>query len=322
MLLANHEIKNLIAKRVIVECDHEPGEFISPIFTVPKKDENVRLILNLKKLNVHSKTFHFKMENISTILELVTANCWMASLELKYAYYSVKVDPQYQKYLKFTYHGTMYKYTALPNGLSICTRNFTKLMKPPLAKIRVMNHILSGYIVDFYLQVSSYSCFARDVIDTVMTFDTLGFVIHPEKSKPIPKQELTILGFVINSITMTVRLAEEKRVKIKPILKCTVEHSCNIQIIQLAKVIGYFVSGLPGVQYGALYYRYLEMDKESTLKASKGDFDTVTAISVEGIIELKWWLNHLDINFTNLQLPPIKLTLSSDVHLKDVVLLL
>ena len=50
--LVDKEIKSLLEKGVIVSCDHEPGEFISPIFTVPKKDGMVRLILNSKHLNL------------------------------------------------------------------------------------------------------------------------------------------------------------------------------------------------------------------------------------------------------------------------------
>ena len=73
--------------------EHEEGEFISPIFTILKKDETVRLILNLKKLNQSIENHHFKMDSIQTVMSLVTPNCWMASLELKDAYYSVKVHP-------------------------------------------------------------------------------------------------------------------------------------------------------------------------------------------------------------------------------------
>eukprot|EP00794_Sanderia_malayensis_P014535 gene14535-16038_t len=49
------EIGSLLQKGVIVKCEHEPGEFISPIFTVPKNDGNVRLILNLKEFNKNVK---------------------------------------------------------------------------------------------------------------------------------------------------------------------------------------------------------------------------------------------------------------------------
>ena len=137
MSLVDMEIKSLLDKGVIVLCDHEPGEFISPIFTVPKKDGNVRLILNLKRLNSFIKNSHFKMDTIHTILKLVTPNCWMVSLDLKDAYYSVKIHSDFQKYLKFTYHGLLYKYTVFPNGLSTCPRKFTKMMKPPLSQLRL-----------------------------------------------------------------------------------------------------------------------------------------------------------------------------------------
>ena len=105
--LVDNEILSLQDKGVIVPCAHEPGEFISPIITVPKSDGGNRLILNLKKLNSFVKNFHFKMETIRTILTLVTPNCWMASLNLKGAYYSVRIHPNFQKYLKFMYNGTL-----------------------------------------------------------------------------------------------------------------------------------------------------------------------------------------------------------------------
>ena len=54
------ELNNLIEKKVIVPCDHEPGEFISPIFSVPKKDNKIRFILNLKHLNQYVQYHHFK----------------------------------------------------------------------------------------------------------------------------------------------------------------------------------------------------------------------------------------------------------------------
>ena len=79
----NTELNNLLDKKVIVPCDHEPGEFISPIFSVPKKDNKIRLILNLKNLNQYVQYHHFKMDSIHTALELVTQDCWMASVDLK-----------------------------------------------------------------------------------------------------------------------------------------------------------------------------------------------------------------------------------------------
>ena len=100
-------INILRAKKFISQCTPEPQEFVSPIFTLNKKDGNIRVILNLKKLNESFKYRHFKMDNIYTILKLITKDCWMASLDLKDAYYSVPIHPDYQKFLKFHYNGKL-----------------------------------------------------------------------------------------------------------------------------------------------------------------------------------------------------------------------
>ena len=62
------EIKSLLQKSAIVECEHESGEYISPIFTTPKKDGSSRMILNLKSLNKFIEYHHFKMESFLTVL--------------------------------------------------------------------------------------------------------------------------------------------------------------------------------------------------------------------------------------------------------------
>ena len=99
--MIDEEISKLAAKSVIVKTSHEPGKFISPIVSVPKKDKRAWLILNLKRFNEHVKSYHFKMDSIHTTLSLMTMGCWMATLDLKDAYYSVSIDKMYQKYLKF-----------------------------------------------------------------------------------------------------------------------------------------------------------------------------------------------------------------------------
>ena len=72
--LENHiqiclEIASLVDKKVIIETNHEVGEFISPLFSVPKKDNQVRLTLNLKLLNEHVIYTHFKMDSIDTTMK-------------------------------------------------------------------------------------------------------------------------------------------------------------------------------------------------------------------------------------------------------------
>ena len=68
-------LQNLRKKGVIKFCEHELGEYISPIFLKPLSDGSYRLILNFKEINSHLESVHFKMETINSVLKVNTSNC-------------------------------------------------------------------------------------------------------------------------------------------------------------------------------------------------------------------------------------------------------
>ena len=68
----------------------------------------------------------------------------------------------------------------------------------------------STYLDDMYLQGKTYQECVGNVIDSVQVVDSLGFVVHPAKSTFIPSQRLEFLGFILNSVEMTIRLTPEK----------------------------------------------------------------------------------------------------------------
>ena len=116
-IAVHQEIKTLLQKGVIMKVKYSPGQIVSGIFLLPKKDGTFRLILNLKSFN-EFVTYHFKMDSLQTIIKLVTPNCFMASIDMKDAYYSIPVKSEDRKYLHFQCADQFYEFTCLPNGLS------------------------------------------------------------------------------------------------------------------------------------------------------------------------------------------------------------
>jgi len=104
-------------------------------------------------------------------------------------------------------------------------RVFTKLLKVPFSHLRERKHISVVYVDDSYLQGKSFDNCTRNVIDTVNVLRKLGFTIHVDKSLLLPTQEITFLGFVFNSISMTITLTSEKKEKI--VLLCKEVLSSN-----------------------------------------------------------------------------------------------
>ena len=82
------------------------------------RTESHRLILNLKKLNQYITYHHFKMESLQSAVQLLKKDYWMAVLDLKDAYYSVPINIEHKKFLRFEFKGSLYEFTCLPNGLA------------------------------------------------------------------------------------------------------------------------------------------------------------------------------------------------------------
>ena len=174
--------------------------------------------------------------------------------------------------------------TCFPNGLAFCPRKFTKLLKPVYSTLRNLGNLTVAYIDDSYLSADTYELCVHNVIDTLSLFHQLGFVMHPDKSVLIPTQRLTFLGFVLDSQSMTVALTGEQAVKVKEACQQLLQEKA-ITIREVAKVLGLLTSSSPGVLYGPLHYRSLEMDKTQALKSNQANFDSIMALSGEAVAD-------------------------------------
>lgn len=116
------EITKLLSKGVIELTNHLNGDFMSTIFVRPKKDGSYRLILNLKPLNEFVSYYHFKMDNIHTLLKLMRPGCFMASVNLKDAHYSIPIASEDQQLLKFEL-GELFSFYLSPKWACIWPQN-------------------------------------------------------------------------------------------------------------------------------------------------------------------------------------------------------
>lgn len=290
--IIDREICKLLDMRVIEETVPSENQFVSPIFTRPKKDGEYRMILNLKELNESIEYHHFKMDTFETALKLIKPNCFMASIDLRHAYYSVNIYKPYRKYLRFHWKGKLYEYTCLPNGIALAPRKFTKLMKPVYANLRQMGHSNVGYIDDSMLSADTKLECSKNVDDTVSLMSDLGFIVHDVKSVIEPVQNIVFLGNHIDSIDMIVYLTESR----KQVLLQECRHLRGRQIVKIrevARLVGLIVASFSAVEYGPLFYRELEKEKSKALVLNKGNFDAKMSMTFPMLKEIDWWIENL-----------------------------
>ena len=92
------------------------------------------------------------MESLKQALHMVRQDCFMASIDIKDAFYSVPINEDYRKYLKFTWDRGFLQFCAMPNGYCDAMRLFTKLLKPVFATLKEQGYESVIYVDDSLLQ--------------------------------------------------------------------------------------------------------------------------------------------------------------------------
>ena len=162
-------------------------------------------------------------------------------------------------------------------------------MKPVFSHLRGKGHISSGYIDDSFLVGYSNSECQLNVDDTLQCFHELGFLTHDDKSVTTPTQIIQHLGFVLNSIEMTISISEKNTInRIISVLK---QNMPSIRAV--AQMIGMMVVCCPGLEYGPLFYRQIDIGKKTAaLKANQGDFDKHMTLSPKAHQDMLWWVEN------------------------------
>ena len=314
--LVQAEIDKFLENGVIKEAQHEVGEFISNIFVRPKPDGEARIILDLTELNKKVQYQHFKMFSLSTAVDLVTPGAFMASVDLRHAYYTIPIKIEHRKYLRFTWKGKLYEYTCLPNGLSACPRIFTMLLKPIYAKLIELGYVVFPYIDDSFIIADTKDECGEAVQAVCSEFQDAGFTIHEKKSVLVPSTKIKFLGFWIDSVRMEVSLTKEKINKFRSFAEALLAPPRKKKIRKVAVLLGLMTAYSQGLQYGSAHIKSLEIDKNVALRKARGNFENQMVISEHGLQDITWWIKNVDGAHKVIKIEDSTVELTTDASLE------
>ena len=132
-VLVNQEILEMLKKGLFL------GTFVKNILNVRKKDAGNRSVINSKNLNQFILYQHFKMSGFHCLKFLIQENDFLSKIELNDVYFSVSLEKESEKYIRFLWLGSLYQFLYLCFRLEPIPRIFTKLLKIPIALQRKMN---------------------------------------------------------------------------------------------------------------------------------------------------------------------------------------
>ena len=289
----NNAVREFLDHHIIEPCtDSQEPCFYSNIFPRIKHDGTARIILNLKRFNLHLEYIHFKMETMKDVINLIYQNCYFATIDLKHAYFSVPIVESDRRWLRFIWNGTHYQFACLPQGLTSAPRIFTKLMKPVFAHLRSRGYVVLCYIDDCIFIAPSKEELNDIIQYALCLFDSLGLTSNLLKSSLVPNTQVEFLGFHLNSCDMTITLTDHKQTKIKNMAVDLLKQQ-SVTIRQLASFIGNVVAATLAVPLAPLRYKYLEIERNRALAASKGNYDFNIQLSPVAKDLIQWWVDNI-----------------------------
>ena len=193
------EVEAMLAKGALeIARDLGPG-FYSRLFLVEKASGGWRPMIDLSHLNEFVQLTPFKMETVASVLLSVREGDFLASLELKDAYFQIPIHPSSWKLFRLTSEGTVYQFRALCFGLSTAPKVFTKVFAAVSAWAHSHGIRLLRYLDDWLILSSSEREAKQSVQSLLSICRTLGIVINEKKSDLVPSQTAKYLGMTIDT---------------------------------------------------------------------------------------------------------------------------
>ena len=235
----------------------------------------------------------------------------MINLDLTDAYLTVPMHPDSQKFLRFLLGDKTFQFTAMPFGLNLAPRLFTKIMKPVVASLRSKGVRLIIHLDDILIIASSVETLNSHKKLAVDLLESLGFLINYKKSSLTPSQQITFLGMLVDSVSMQFILPPMKSVQIQKDCSLLL-NTPNPTIRHLSRVLGLLESCRPAVWSAPLHYRQIQTLQITALQRWS-NYDTPVVLTPAAKSDLLWWITALQTQQGSRIIPPIAdLTIASD----------
>ena len=193
------EVEAMFAKGAL-EIARDPGPgFYSRLFLVEKATGGWRPVIDLSHLNDFVQLTSFKMETVASVLLSVREGDFLASLDLKDAYFQIPIHGSSRKLLRFMSEGTVYQFKALCFGLSTAPQVFTRVFAAVSAWAHSRGIRLLRYLDDWLVLSSSEKKGKQSIRELRSLCHTLGIVINEKKSDLVPSQAAKYLGMTIDT---------------------------------------------------------------------------------------------------------------------------
>jgi hypothetical protein len=293
--LIQKEIEELLLKNAIEIVDKSQilTGFYSTLFLVPKKNGEMRPVINLKPLNRYLRKTHFKMDTMPKVLNLVQKGDYAINLDLKDGYFHVKMFKGHRKYLRFCFKGQVYQFRVLCFGPTSAPRVFCKIMSVIVAHLRQQGLFLTSYLDDWLAANRTFSKMMSDRKIILDLLFQLGLIVNKKKSSLVPSQIFTYIGGLFDMTKGLVYPTQERITNLKHAVLKLLQGSISAK--QYMIVLGMIASCLDLIPNAKLFMRPIQLHLLKTWSPARMPLSFNIPLTPMLRYHLHWWLQDQNI---------------------------
>ena len=197
------QLDSLIEKKLIQKSK---SQYSSPMVLVKKKNGDIRICCDYRKLNKVTNLDQEGLPNVEDIVNTVGKGKIFSSIDLTRGFWQIPMAKESIHYTAFTTHKGLFEWTVMPFGLVNSTATFTKMMRKILAP---HPHIIH-YVDDICIFTDNWEQHFEALEFLLQVLKEQNLTVSPDKIK-IGVSEIEFLGhkFTSQGITPTSNFQEK-----------------------------------------------------------------------------------------------------------------
>lgn len=171
-------LRDLLASNVIRESE---SPFSSPIVVVRKKNGDVRLCIDYRKLNLQTVKDAYALPNLEETFSALTGSKWFSVLDLKSGYYQIEVEEADKPKTAFVCPLGFWEFNRMPQGVTNAPSTFQRLMEKCMEDINLREVLV--FLDDLIIFSETLEEHERRLLKVLSRLREYGLKLALEKCK-------------------------------------------------------------------------------------------------------------------------------------------
>ncbi|KAJ8339479.1 hypothetical protein SKAU_G00362650 [Synaphobranchus kaupii] len=187
----NH-LRQLLDAEVIRESE---SPFSSPIVVVRKKDGDIRLCIDYRRLNLQTVKDSYALPNLEESFSALTGSKWFSVLDLKSGFYQIEMEETDKHKTAFVCPLGFFEFNRMPQGITNAPSTFQRLMERCIGELNLKQALV--FLDDLIIFSSTLEEHEERLVRVLNQLKEFGLKLSAKKCKFF-QTSVKYLGHIIS----------------------------------------------------------------------------------------------------------------------------